>query len=186
MGKSGPGVMDSDQRYEFLLNHGRSNKEFGGGSYMRIVGGWRPAKVILTAETLETIAIYGVASNLMTYLTGPLHQSTATAAININVWSAVVWVLPLVGAFVADTYLGRFRKIKISSFIYLVVIASVIFTRGTYLYRFSPIEDKENPLSRVLKVYMAAAKNWRSNPSAVDELLLSNDEIRGGGGHQLR
>ncbi|KAI3857657.1 hypothetical protein MKW98_028921 [Papaver atlanticum] len=290
MGKSGPGVMDYDQRYEFLLNHGRSNKEFGGGSYMRIVGGWRPAKFILTAETLETIAIYGVASNLMTYLTGPLHQSTATAAININVWSAVVWVLPLVGAFVADTYLGRFRTIKISYFIYLVgfglltisaalphvcapelhnntlnniscifktflsssftfhsfgvdqlakeypeskssffilrcfvlyisstifrlifvfiqenwswglgfglslasmVIALVIFTRGTYIYRFSPVEDKENPLSTVLKVYMSAAKNWSSIPStgttqAVDEMLLSNDEIRAGGGHQLR
>ncbi|KAI3842049.1 hypothetical protein MKW92_005697, partial [Papaver armeniacum] len=56
----------------------------------------------------------------MTYITGPLHQSTATAAININVWSAVVWVLPLVGAFVSDTYLGRFQTIKISSFIYLV------------------------------------------------------------------
>ncbi|XP_026442208.1 protein NRT1/ PTR FAMILY 5.10-like [Papaver somniferum] len=229
MGKSGPGVMDYDQRYKFLLSHGRSNIEFGGGSYMRIVGGWRPAKFILAAETLETIAIYGVASNLMTYLTGPLHQSTATSAININVWSAVVWVLPLVGAFVADTYLGRFRTIKISSFIYLVVnislyeypvstifrlififiqenwswgvgfglslasmvVASVIFTRGTYLYRFSPVEeDKQNPLSRVLKVYMAAAKNWRSIPSAettqaVDEMLLSNDEIRGGA-HQLR
>ncbi|KAI3967140.1 hypothetical protein MKW92_006629, partial [Papaver armeniacum] len=71
-----------------------------------------------------------------------------------------------------------------------MVVAFVIFTRGTYLYRFTSVEDKENPLSRVLEVYMAAAKNWRSIPStgntqAVDEMLLSNDEIRGGGGHQL-
>ncbi|KAI3983721.1 hypothetical protein MKX01_001125 [Papaver californicum] len=124
MGESSSSVMDYDRRYEFLLNHGR-NDELGDGRYMRVVGGWRPAKFILAAEMLQTIAVYGVVSNLITYLTGPLHHSTATAAININVWSAVVWVLPLVGAFLADTYLGRFRTIKISSFIYLVVNISL-------------------------------------------------------------
>ncbi|MCL7040889.1 hypothetical protein MKW94_017755 [Papaver nudicaule] len=125
MAESGLGVMDYDERYEFLLNYDRSNNESGGRSSMRVVGGWRPAKIIIQAEMLVTIAFYGVASNLITYLTGPLHQSTVTAAININVWSAVGWMLPLVGAFVADTYLGRFRTIEISSFIYLVVSTSL-------------------------------------------------------------
>ncbi|KAI3833286.1 hypothetical protein MKW98_006385 [Papaver atlanticum] len=85
------------------------------------IGGWRSAWFIIVVEILETMAYYGIASNLITYLTGPLHQSTAIAAFNINVWSGVVWMLPLLTAFIADSYLGRYRTILFSSLIYLLV-----------------------------------------------------------------
>ncbi|KAI3991432.1 hypothetical protein MKX01_006731 [Papaver californicum] len=68
-------------------------------------GGWRSAFLIIGAEFGETIAYYGISSNLISYLTGPLGQSTAAAAANVNAWCGMVWMLPLFGAFVADSYL---------------------------------------------------------------------------------
>jgi peptide/histidine transporter 3/4 len=72
-------------------------------------------------ELFERMAYYGVASNLVMYLTERLHQGTVEAANNVTNWSGTVFLTPLIGAFVADAYLGRYWTFVAGSAVYLMV-----------------------------------------------------------------
>lgn len=89
---------------------------------------------VAVVEMAERFAFYGLAGNLITYLTNNLGQPVATAAKNVNTWVGVSAIFPLLGAFVADSYLGRFKTIIASSLIYFLVNSSILYIPHVQYY----------------------------------------------------
>ncbi|KAL3622624.1 hypothetical protein CASFOL_034035 [Castilleja foliolosa] len=113
-------------------------------------GGWKSAIFIIFVEVAERFAYYGVAGNLFMYLTKVLGQPTATAAKNVNTWQGVSAIFPVVGGFLADSYLGRFKTILASSITYLIVLQWIYGTISNDL------------LHTIIKPDSTAAQAWNA------------------------
>ncbi|XP_073317504.1 protein NRT1/ PTR FAMILY 8.1-like [Primulina huaijiensis] len=83
-------------------------------------GTWRACPYILGNECCERLAYYGMSSNLVVYFKKKLGQHSTTASNNVTNWSGTCYITPLIGAFVADAYLGRYWTIACFSTIYVI------------------------------------------------------------------
>ncbi|XP_026662983.1 protein NRT1/ PTR FAMILY 8.3 isoform X2 [Phoenix dactylifera] len=83
-------------------------------------GNWRACPFILGTECCERLAFYGIAINLVSYLTKNLHEGNASAARNVTTWLGTCYLTPLIGAIMADAYWGRYRTIAVFSAIYFL------------------------------------------------------------------
>lgn len=63
----------------------------------------------------------GIAVNLVTYLSGKMHLSTSASANIVTDFMGTSFLLCLLGGFLADSFLGRFRTIAISAIIQTIV-----------------------------------------------------------------
>jgi len=72
-------------------------------------------------ECCERLAYYGMSTNLVNYLQERFNQGNVTAANNVTTWSGTCYITPLIGAFLADSYLGRYWTIASFSVIYALV-----------------------------------------------------------------
>lgn len=69
----------------------------------------------------ERLAYYGIATNLVTYLTTKLHEGLVSAARNVTTFQGTCYLTPLIGSFFADAYWGRYWTIAVFYGIYLFV-----------------------------------------------------------------
>ncbi|CAM0948865.1 unnamed protein product [Alopecurus aequalis] len=103
--------------------------------YRSTSGGWRSALFVVVLEVSSGFAFYGVQANLIMYLTGPLGHSNAAAAMAVNAWVGTASLMPLLGAFVADSWLGRYRSIILAFTLYvlgygMMTLASMLPVQG--------------------------------------------------------
>jgi peptide/histidine transporter 3/4 len=61
---------------------------------------------------------------LVTYVTTVLHESNVDAARNVSTWIGSCFLTPVVGAFLADSYWGRYTTIVVFLSVYIVVSAT--------------------------------------------------------------
>ncbi|XAR62234.1 Peptide-transporting ATPase [Bertholletia excelsa] len=91
-------------------------------------GRWKACSFILGHEICERIANYGVGTNLVYYLHERLKQGNAEASNSVTNWSGTCWLTPLIGAFLADAYFGRYRTIAAFSLIYILGMALFVLS----------------------------------------------------------
>ncbi|KAJ9166033.1 hypothetical protein P3X46_020834 [Hevea brasiliensis] len=86
----------------------------------RTTGGWKASPFIIVNEVAERLAFFAVAVNMVAYLVLEMRQSLPAAATHVTDWIGASYVLTILGAFLADSYLGRFKTIIIFSCVYAV------------------------------------------------------------------
>lgn len=64
----------------------------------------------------------GFGTNMISYLTTQLHMPLTQAANTLTNFGGTASLTPLIGAFTADAYAGRFWTITVASIIYQIVI----------------------------------------------------------------
>ncbi|CAD6235608.1 unnamed protein product [Miscanthus lutarioriparius] len=99
---------------------------------------------ILANNCFQCIAYFAVSTNLVNYLKDRLHEGSKAAANGVTNWMGTSSITPLVAAFLADAFLGRYWTIAlflVISFVAYVVLTvsvavaleSVAFYAGLYL-----------------------------------------------------
>ncbi|KAI3937722.1 hypothetical protein MKW92_023223 [Papaver armeniacum] len=124
--------MDADDEYTLdgtVDRHGRPS--IRGKS-----GGWFAGIIILVNQGLATLAFFGVGVNLVLFLTRVLQQDNAEAANSVSKWTGTVYIFSLVGAFLSDSYWGRYKTCAIFQMIFVVGLA--LLSLSTYLFLVKP------------------------------------------------
>ncbi|KDD76324.1 proton-dependent oligopeptide transporter [Helicosporidium sp. ATCC 50920] len=85
---------------------------------------------ILGSELCERLAYYGIATNIIIYMTTVLNERNSSAAQNSSAWQGTVYLTPLIGAFVADQWWGRYWTIVWFSMIYVIGLAILSLSAG--------------------------------------------------------
>ncbi|XP_013607687.1 PREDICTED: protein NRT1/ PTR FAMILY 6.4-like [Brassica oleracea var. oleracea] len=78
-------------------------------------GGWLGAGLILGSELSERICVMGISMNLVTYLVEDLHISSAKSATIVTNFMGTLNLLGLLGGFLADAKLGRYKMVAIAA-----------------------------------------------------------------------
>ncbi|XP_019186486.1 PREDICTED: protein NRT1/ PTR FAMILY 8.2-like [Ipomoea nil] len=104
-------------------------------------GTWSACPFILGTEGCERLAYYGLSTNLVNYLRQQLDQNNVTASKTVTNWQGTCYATPLLGAFLADSYLGRYRTIACFSTIY--VLGTALLTMSASIKGLKPTCDTE-------------------------------------------
>ncbi|PWA52611.1 Major facilitator superfamily domain, general substrate transporter [Artemisia annua] len=91
-------------------------------------GGLRTMPFIIANESFERVASVGLKANMILYLKTEYHLSSATGANILFLWGAISGFMPTLGAFLSDSYFGRFGVIGVGSIFSLIGMTSLWLT----------------------------------------------------------
>ncbi|KAI5396411.1 hypothetical protein KIW84_062575 [Lathyrus oleraceus] len=73
---------------------------------------------------------------LVVFLTRVVGQSNAEAANNVSKWTGTVYIFSLVGAFLSDSYWGRYKTCAVFQVIFVIGLMSL--SLSSYLFLIKP------------------------------------------------
>ncbi|KAK8615484.1 hypothetical protein V6N13_017071 [Hibiscus sabdariffa] len=83
-------------------------------------GGIKTMPFIIANEICEKLAMVGFSKNMVNYLTNQLNMPLTKAANTVTNFNGTSSLTPLLGAFIADSYAGKFWTITVGTVIYLM------------------------------------------------------------------
>ncbi|XP_076446914.1 solute carrier family 15 member 4-like [Babylonia areolata] len=75
---------------------------------------------ILLTEMGERLTFYSVVANIVLFCTSVLRYSSTTAANINNIFTGMVYLMPVIGGIISDAWAGKFRTIVACGFIYIL------------------------------------------------------------------
>ncbi|XP_040960594.1 protein NRT1/ PTR FAMILY 7.3 isoform X1 [Gossypium hirsutum] len=137
-------------------------------------GQWTAGIIILLNQGLATLAFFGVGVNLVLFLTRVLGQNNADAANNVSKWTGTVYIFSLVGAFLSDSYWGRYKTCAIFQVIFVIGLVSLSLSSYLFLIKPKGCGDEETKCGShsgfeialfYLSIYLVALGNGGYQPN---------------------
>ncbi|TYG64824.1 hypothetical protein ES288_D06G138000v1 [Gossypium darwinii] len=99
-------------------------------------GGWKFASLLLVNQGLATLAFFGVSVNLVLFLTRVLDQDNSDAANNVSKWTGTVYLCSLMGAFLSDSYWGRY----LTCAVFQLILGLGLLSFASWLFLINPAD----------------------------------------------
>ncbi|TKY50550.1 NRT1/ PTR FAMILY 7.1 [Spatholobus suberectus] len=133
-------VIEGDSSYREEPDMERSS-----GAVEKKTGGTKVASLLLVNQALATLAFFGVGVNLVLFLTRVLGQDNVNAANNVSKWIGTVYMFSLIGAFLSDSYWGRYLTCTIFQLIFVLGLALSSLSSWRFLINPAGCGDGNTP-----------------------------------------
>ncbi|XP_020579020.1 protein NRT1/ PTR FAMILY 7.3-like isoform X2 [Phalaenopsis equestris] len=137
-------------------------------------GKWKSTLLLLVNYGLVTFAFFGLGVNLVLFLTRVMQQENADAANNVSKWTGTVYIFSLIGAFLSDSYWGRYLTCAMFQLIFILGLALLSLSSWILLVKPSGCGDGKlqcEPISAVgtvmfyISIYLIAFGNGGYQPT---------------------
>ncbi|KAL5205528.1 hypothetical protein ABZP36_033737 [Zizania latifolia] len=120
-----------DAKQQHYLPADSSSREDDAGRHR----GWKAMPYVIGNETFEKLGTIGTTANMLVYLTTVYHMHSVHAVTLLNFFTGTTNLAPLLGAFLCDTYLGRYNTLaaaSISSFLGMLLLTLTAAVRALH------------------------------------------------------
>ncbi|XP_020575244.1 protein NRT1/ PTR FAMILY 7.3-like [Phalaenopsis equestris] len=137
-------------------------------------GGWVAGSIVLVNQGLATLACFGVGVNLVLFLTRVAGQNNADAANSVSKWTGTVFMFSLLGAFLSDSYWGRYKTCVVFQFIFVIGLVALSLSSQMFMLRPSGCGKANEPCGAhsslemglfYLSIYLVALGNGGYQPN---------------------
>ncbi|KAI0501581.1 hypothetical protein KFK09_016526 [Dendrobium nobile] len=90
--------------------------------------GWKTMPYVIGNETFEKLGGIATASNMLVYLTTVFHIKSIHAATILNVFNGTTSLATVLGAFISDAFLGRYKTLGFASVVTLLGMFVIMIT----------------------------------------------------------